>query len=499
MALDIEKKLWEMADKLRSNMDPGEYKHIILGLFFLKYISDKFEVYYNKADDSERADIRLYCEAENVFYVPEDARWEFIRQNAKTPDIGLKIDEVLRKIETENNALKGVLDKRYAKPDLNSYTLGEIVDLVSNTTLYTEEDKDILGRVYEYFLGKFASQEGKGGGEFYTPACVVKTLVQMIEPFHGRVYDPCCGSGGMFVQSGHFIEEHSGRIDDISVYGQESNPTTWRLCQINLAIRGIEGNIGKKHADTFYDNLHKLQKFEYIMANPPFNISDWGGDKLTNDVRWKFGVPPTGNANYAWLQHIYYHLSNDGVAGVVLANGSLSGGGQEGEIRKQMLEADAVDCIVAMPTQLFYTTGIPVCLWILRKDKTARAKFKDRSGEVLFIDARKLGTMVNRRLKDLSNEDMELISETYHEWRNKDGVYEDKKGFCASVSLSGIAEHDYVLTPGRYTGTEDIEDTLDFAEEFSRLSEELKANFAQSEDLNTIIRTHLQELTNEIE
>ena len=492
----IEQKLWEMADKLRNNIDPSEYKHVILGLLFLKYVSDRFLDLYNTLDEDEREE-KDYYTAENLFFVPEQARWNVIQQNAKNAKIGVIIDEALRLIEDENPSLKGVLDKRYAKPDLSLTALGGIVDLVSNTTLYSEQDKDILGRVYEYFLGQFASKEGKGGGEFYTPACVVKTLVHMLEPFAGRVYDPCCGSGGMFVQSGHFIEEHAGRLDDISVYGQESNPTTWRLCKMNLAIRRIEANLGGKHADSFHNDLHRSEKFEFIMANPPFNISDWDGDKIKNDARWQFGTPPEGNANYAWLQHIYSHLSANGTAGVVLANGSLSSNtSNEGAIRTNMLEADCVDAIVALPTQLFYTTQIPVSLWILSKNKKSTEKFRSREKELLFIDARSLGTMKTRSLKELLDEDITMIAETYHRWRNINGNYEDIAGFCKSASLDDIRGHGYTLTPGLYVGTEDSDDGIDYPAELERLSESLKASFAESARLQAEIEKHLKSLNN---
>ncbi len=488
---NIEKKLWEMADKLRSNIDAGEYKHVVLGLLFLKYTSDRFEDLYNRLDDFEKEDRDAYI-AENVFYVPTEARWTTIQKNAKNPKVGVLIDDALRAIEKENKTLRGVLDKRYARPDLPLNALGGIIDLVSNTVLYSENDKDILGRVYEYFLGQFASKEGKGGGEFYTPSCVVKTLVNMLEPYAGRVYDPCCGSGGMFVQSGHFIEEHSGSLNDISVYGQESNPTTWRLAKINLAIRKIEANLGEKHADTLHEDLHKDIKFEFVMANPPFNISDWGGDKLASDMRWKFGTPPTGNANYAWLQHIHHHLSNEGVAGVVLANGSLSGGGQEGIIRKNMLENDAVDCIVALPSQLFYTTQIPACLWIMRKDKTSNSKFRNRKHEVLFIDARNMGSMVTRSLKELSPDDIRKIADTYHQWLGTE--YTDEQGFCKSATLDEIAKHDYTLTPGRYVGTVDIDDDENFDEKIAELKTSLKQNFIKSRELTEKIESILDNL-----
>ncbi len=495
MALNIEEKLWAMADKLRNNMESSEYKHVVLGLLFLKYISDRFAVRYeelvSEGEDTEDKDQYI---AENVFYVPVEARWQLIQTSAKTPQIGRTIDDALRLIEKENPSLKNVLDKRYAKEDLSSNVLGGLIDIISDTTLYTKSDTDILGRVYEYFLGKFASKEGKLGGEFYTPACIVKVLVNMLEPYAGRVYDPCCGSGGMFVQSGKFVEEHAGRLDDISVYGQESNPTTWRLCKMNLAIRGIEANLGKHFADTIIEDLHRNDKFDFILANPPFNVSDWGGDKLSGDVRFKFGNPPDGNANYAWLQHIFHHLSNAGVAGVVLANGSLSAGGQEGAIRKTMLENDCVDCIVALPSQLFYSVQIPACLWIMRKDKTAHSVFKQRKGEVLFIDARNMGSMITRSVRELDKDDITKIADIYHSWRNVKGKYKDIAGFCKSAKLEEITSHDYTLTPGRYVGTSDTDDNIDFDSEIKRLGLELTENMNESKKLDEQIKNILKDL-----
>ena len=498
MAVGIEERLWKMADKLRSNMEASEYKHILLGLLFLKYISDRFESLRIEiiAHDGNPEDRDEYI-AENVFFVPEEARWKNIQNKAKDPQIGKTIDDALRDIEKENDSLKGVLDKRYARAELSPQILGGVIDLVSNTTLYSKSDTDILGRVYEYFLGKFALTEGKGGGEFYTPACIVKTLVNMLEPYEGRVYDPCCGSGGMFVQSSKFITEHAQSIDNISVYGQESNPTTWRLCKINLAIRGIEGNIGLGAADTLHEDIHPRDKFDYILANPPFNISDWDGDKLTSDSRWRFGTPPVGNANYAWLQHVYHHLSANGTAGVVLANGSLSSNtSNESTIRRAMLEGDCIDAIVALPTQLFYSTQIPVCLWIMNKNKSTHHQFRERTNEVLFIDARNMGEMVSRSLKELTNEDILKIADTYHQWRNADGTYQDIQGFCKSSSLEEIKSHDYTLTPGRYVGTVEVEDTINFEEEITRLNDSLVENFRESALLQVQIEKHLRELLN---
>ena len=398
-------------------------------------------------------------------------------------------------IEKENTSLKGVLDKRYARPEIDKRRLGELIDLVSTIKLHQNGEKDLLGRVYEYFLGQFASIEGKGGGEFYTPTCVVKTLVEMIEPYQGRVYDPCCGSGGMFVQSEKFVEDHQGRIENLSIYGQELNSTTWKLCKMNLAIRGLDANLGPHHADTFHYDLHKTLKADFILANPPFNISDWGGNQLTDDVRWKFGIPPEGNANYAWLQHMIYHLSpNEGSAAIVLANGSLSSNtSNEGEIRKNLLERDIVDAIVALPDKLFYSTGIPVSLWILNRNKNENPKFRSRRHEFLFIDARQLGEMIDRRHRELTEEDIDKIAGTYHEWRNIDGEYEDIKGFCKAAAIEDIRENEYVLTPGRYVGIEDVEDDgIPFEEKMKNMTSELAVLFAKSRQLEEEIRKNLE-------
>jgi type I restriction enzyme M protein len=396
-------------------------------------------------------------------------------------------------IEKENTSLKGVLDKRYARPEIDKRRLGELIDLISTIKLHQNGEKDLLGRVYEYFLGQFASVEGKGGGEFYTPTSIVKTLVDMIEPYQGRVYDPCCGSGGMFVQSEKFVQDHQGKIENLSIYGQEMNSTTWKLCKMNLAIRGLDANLGPHHDDTFHHDLHKTLKADFILANPPFNISDWGGNQLTDDVRWKFGIPPAGNANYAWLQHMVYHLAPNGSAGIVLANGSLSTNtSNEGEIRKNLLEGDIVDAIVALPDKLFYSTGIPVSLWILNRNKKDNPKFRSREHEVLFIDARQLGEMIDRRHRELTEEDISKISETYHEWRNIDGEYEDIKGFCKSATIEDIREHEYVLTPGRYVGIEDVEDDgIPFDEKMESMTAELAELFAKSRKLEDEIRKNL--------
>ncbi|MDK2920398.1 MAG: type restriction enzyme protein [Candidatus Petromonas sp.] len=507
--IGFEETLWKAADKLRGSMDASEYKHVVLGLLFLKYISDKFEMKYNELVEEGAGfeEDRDEYEAENIFWVPKEARWNNIKDNAKDPKIGQIIDDAMILIEKENPSLKGVLDKRYARPELDKRRLGELIDLISTIKLHKKGEKDILGRVYEYFLGKFADAEGKGGGEFYTPTSVVKTLVEMIEPYKGRIYDPCCGSGGMFIQSEKFVEEHQGRIDNLSIYGQELNATTWKLCKMNLAIRGLDGNIGPHHGDTFHNDLHKTLKADYILANPPFNVSDWGGDKLTEDVRWKYGIPPAGNANYAWLQHIIYHLAPNGVAGVVLANGSLSSNtSNEGNIRKNLIEADLVDAIVALPDKLFYSTGIPVSLWILNRNKKDNPNFRNREHEILFIDARHLGEMVDRRHRELRDEDIKKIAETYHNWRNRNNgelrnengeskEYKDIKGFCKSANIEEVREHEYVLTPGRYVGIEETEDDgIPFEEKMENLTSELSELFAKSRRLEDEIRKNLKKM-----
>ena len=493
--IGFEETLWKSADKLRGSMDAGDYKHVVLGLIFLKYISDKFETKHDELVQEgmgfeEDRDEYL---AENIFWVPKEARWSHIMDNAKSEKIGQYIDDALILIEKENPSLKGVLDKRYARPEIDKRRLGELIDLISTIKLHTNGEQDLLGRVYEYFLGQFASIEGKGGGEFYTPTSVVKTLVDMIEPYSGRVYDPCCGSGGMFVQSEKFVQDHQGRIDNLSIYGQELNSTTWKLCKMNLAIRGLEGNIGPHHADSMHNELHKSLKSDFVMANPPFNISDWGGEHLVDDVRWKYGIPPKGNANYAWIQHILYHLAPNGTAGIVLANGSLSTNtSSEGEIRKNLLEADMVDAIVALPDKLFYSVSIPVSLWILNKNKKNHPKFRSREEEVLFVDARRLGHMVDRRHREFTDEDIAQITETYHNWRNQDGDYEDLQGFSKSASLDEIREHEYVLTPGRYVGIEEAEDDgIPFEVKMEDMTAELAELFAKSSHLEEEIRKNL--------
>lgn len=493
--IGFEEKLWKAADKLRGSMESSEYKHVVLGLLFLKYVSDKFETKYNELveeGDGFEEDEDEYL-AENIFWVPKNSRWGYIRDNAKLPEIGQIIDDAMIAIEKENTTLRGVLDKRYARPEIDKRRLGELIDIISTIKLHDKEEKDLLGRVYEYFLGQFASVEGKNGGEFYTPTSVVKTLVEMIEPYKGRIYDPACGSGGMFIQSEKFVEEHKGKVSDLSIYGQELNSTTWKLCKMNLAIRGLDGNIGENHADTFHNDLHKTLKADYVLANPPFNIKDWGGASLTDDIRWKFGVPPEGNANFAWLSHIVHHLSPNGVAGVVLANGALSSNtSNEGVIRTNLIVNKLVDAIVALPDKLFYSTGIPVSLWILNRNKLNASNHRSREDEVLFIDARNLGEMVDRRHRELSDEDVKKIANTYHNWRNIDGKYEDVKGFCKSASIDEVKDNDYILTPGRYVGIEDIEDDgVPFEEKMDSLVKELSNLFEESRSLEHEIKKNL--------
>lgn len=490
----FEEKLWIAADKLRSNMDASEYKHVVLGLIFLKYVSDSFEEKYNelKADGYGDEEDRDEYTAENIFWVPKEARWSEIKNHSKSTDIGQIIDKAMEAIEKENNALKGVLTKNYARRELDQTRLGELVDLFTNIEVGSSaaQEKDVLGRVYEYFLGKFASAEGKLGGEFYTPSCIVRTLVEMIEPYEGQIFDPACGSGGMFCQSAKFVKEHQGNIQDISIFGQESNPTTWKLAKMNLAIRGLEANLGKHNADSFHDDQHKTLKANYILANPPFNVSDWGGERLQDDIRWKYGVPPVGNANFAWLQHMLHHLNpTNGVCGTVLANNSLSSNASaEANIRTNMVNADVVECIVALPTQLFYSTGIPVSLWILRKGKNDNTKNK-----ILFIDARKLGYMVDRKVRELSEEDISLIANTYHHWK-AGKEYEDVLGFCKSVELPEISENDYILTPGRYVGIEDEVDDGTFEEKMKVLTMELNFLFEDSVRLHKEFKQRMEEI-----
>lgn len=500
--LGFEAKLFLAADKLRGNMEPSDYKHVALGLIFLKYISDAFEAKYKAllAEDPAAAEDKDEYLAENVFWVPKEARWSHLQANAKLPTIGTLIDDAMRALEKDNESLKGVLPKDYARPALNKVMLGELIDLFAGIALGEEgsRSKDILGRVYEYFLGQFAGAEGKRGGEFYTPRSVVRVLVELLEPFHGRVYDPCCGSGGMFVQSEKFVEEHGGRLGDIAIYGQESNYITWRLAKMNLAVRGIDADIRWNNEGSFHKDELRDLKADYVLANPPFNVSDWGGDRLREDVRWKFGVPPVGNANYAWLQHIFHHLAPNGTAGVVLANGSMSSNQSgEGDIRKAMIEADAVDCMVALPGQLFYSTQIPACLWFLARNKKPGGQLRDRRGEVLFIDARKLGVMVDRTRRELSDDDIKKIADTYHAWRGEKnaGEYVDVPGFCKSAGLEEILKHGHVLTPGRYVGAEAQEDDGEpFEEKMQRLAAQWREQQQEAMRLDAAIEINLKEL-----
>lgn len=498
--LGFEAQLWATADKLRGNMEPSDYKHVALGLIFLKYISDAFEAKRTKLLNEELADAEDPEEylAENVFWVPKEARWSHLQANAKQPAIGKIIDDAMLAIEAKNESLKGVLPKDYARPALNKVMLGELIDLISGIGMAEEADRsrDILGRVYEYFLGGFAGAEGKRGGEFYTPRSVVRLLVEMLEPYKGRVYDPCCGSGGMFVQSEKFVEEHGGRIGDIAIYGQESNYTTWRLAKMNLAVRGIDADIRWNNEGSFHKDELKDLKADFVLANPPFNISDWGGDRLREDARWKFGVPPVGNANYAWLQHIHHRLAPNGTGGVVLANGSMSSAQSgEGDIRRAMVEGDVVDCMIALPAQLFYSTQIPACLWFLARNKNPGHGWRDRRGEVLFIDARKLGYMLDRTRKEFSDEDIAKIAGTYHAWRGENGAdtYEDVPGFCKAATLEAIREHNHVLTPGRYVGAAAVEaDDVPFEARFTELKETLAEQFAEAEELSALIQSKLE-------
>jgi type I restriction enzyme M protein len=504
----LEATLWKAADKLRKNIDAAEYKHVVLGLIFLKYISDAFEELYArlKAEEELGADPedRDEYNAENVFFVPQEARWSFLLSKAKQPDIGKFVDEAMDAIEKENPSLKGVLPKVYARQNLDPTGLGELIDLIGNIALGDTKARsaDVLGHVFEYFLGEFALAEGKKGGQFYTPRSVVELLVEMLEPYHGRVFDPCCGSGGMFVQSEKFVTEHQGRANDISIYGQESNQTTWRLCKMNLAIRGIDSSQVKwNNEGSFLNDAHKDLKADYIIANPPFNVSDWGGELLRNDARWQYGVPPVGNANFAWLQHFIYHLAPTGQAGVVLAKGALtSKTSGEGEIRKALIENGLIDCIVNLPAKLFLNTQIPAALWFLSRNRASTGsnngsgKFRNRSNEILFIDARNLGHLINRRTRELSDEDIQKIANTYHNWRNPDGNYEDVPGFCASAPISKVAELDYVLTPGRYVGLPDDEDDFNFTERFTALKAELEEQLKEEARLNEIILENLSKI-----
>ena len=516
----LEQTLWEAADKMRGNLEAGEYKHIVLGLVFLKYVSDAFEErrtwleaatadpdnndYYVPKEDRRASIIedRNEYTSNNVFWVPAEARWTHLRDRAKQPEIGVLIDAAMDLIEAENPQLKGVLPKQFARAEIDKRLLGELLDLIG-TIGFTHVDHgadDVLGRVYEYFLGQFASSEGKRAGEYYTPRSVVRLLVEMLEPYKGRVYDPCCGSGGMFVQSADFVAAHDGSRNDISVYGQEYTAATWRLAKMNLAIRGIEANLGDRADDTFHRDLHPDLRADFVIANPPFNVSDWYTDALRDDSRWKYGQPPASNGNYAWIQHFVHHLAPNGVAGFVLANGSLSSKQSgEGEIRKSLVDNNLVDCIVALPEKLFFNAGIPVVLWFLAKNR-AGAGHRDRRGEVLFIDARKLGEMATRTLRVLSIEDTARVAETYHSWRNaeSEGSYEDIAGFCKSASIDEIATHDYVLTPGRYVGAADLENVGEpIDDKLARLREQLLAEFEEADRLEAIIRQRLKGLVRE--
>jgi type I restriction enzyme M protein len=516
----LEQTLWKTADKLRKNMDAAEYKHIVLGLIFLKYISDAFEDLYQKLikgegeyEGADPEDINEY-RAENVFYVPPQARWGYLQGRAKLPTIGKDIDNAMEAIERDNPSLKGVLPKQYARPNLDKQSLGGLIDLIGTIALGDEaaRSRDILGQVYEYFLGQFALAEGKKGGQFYTPRSVVQLLVEMLEPYEGRVFDPCCGSGGMFVQSEKFIRAHNDRYkngngkglpinpaDRISIYGQESNQTTWRLCKMNLAIRGIDSsNIKWNNEGSFLNDAHKDLKADFVIANPPFNDSDWGGEHLRNDGRWVYGVPPVGNANYAWIQHFIYHLAPKGTAGFVLAKGALSSKtNNEGEIRKNIIEARLVDCIVNLPSKLFLNTQIPASLWFLSRAK-ANGRYRNRRDEILFIDARDMGTMINRRTRELTQEDIRLIADTYHNWRNIDGNYKYIPGFCKSATIDEVTALDYVLTPGRYVGLPEEDDNFDFEERIKTLSQELRDQMDEAQRLDKAIVENLRKIGIEI-
>lgn len=486
--IGFEEQIWKAADKLRGNIDASEYKNVVLGLIFLKYISDKFEQRYQELVEEgesfeEDRDEYTY---QNIFFVPEGARWETIASAAHTPEIGKVIDNAMRMIEAENDSLKGILPKNFTRQELDKRRLGEVVDLFTNVQMAEKGDtRDILGRTYEYCLSKFAEQEGKNAGEFYTPACVVKTLVEIIQPMHGRVYDPCCGSGGMFVQSAEFVKRHAGNIKDISIYGQESNPTTWKMATMNLAIRGLSADLGKFNADTFFDDCHKNERFDFVLANPPFNMKDWGGDRLKDDPRWEFGIPPEGNANFAWMQHMIHHLSRKGRIGMVLANGSLSSQTSgEGDIRTKIVKADLVEGIVAMPDKLFYSTGIPVSLWIINKDKS-------QPGKTLFVDAREMGTMVTRKLREFTDEDIAKVAGAFDAFR--EGTFEPEKGFSAEATIEDIAKQDYILTPGRYVGIADVEeDDEPFDDKMKRLTGELSELFEESDRLQEQIKKNLE-------
>ncbi|WP_395142767.1 type I restriction-modification system subunit M [Armatimonas sp.] len=522
---DLDKRLWATADRLRGSVDAAEYKHVVLGLIFLKYISDTFAQHrleleasfrdpasdYHLEDEADIAaelEVRDYYTEQNVFWVPAVARWEFLKAHAKVGvgteiilpgggayrflGAGRLIDDAMEAVEKENPKLKNILDKRYASRQIDSIYPG-VIDLVSGIPFQhaTLKSKDILGHVYEYFLGQFAIAEGKKGGQYYTPKAIVTLIVEMLQPFAGRVYDPCCGSGGFFVSSEKFIGEHGGKIGSISVYGQESNPTTWRLASMNMAIRGMDYDFGKEPASTYTRDQHPDLRADFIMANPPFNMRDWNEGVKDDDPRWKYGIPPTGNANFAWIQHMVHHLAPNGSVGLLLANGSMSSNtNNEGEIRKQFIENDLVECMVALPGQLFTNTQIPACIWFLTKNKNARNKKTDRRGEFLFIDARNLGFMKDRVLRDFSEADIDLVADTFHAWQEDE--YEDEKGFCYAATLEEIRKNDYVLTPGRYVGAADVEEDAEpFEEKMARLVAELTGQFAESAKLETAIRENL--------
>lgn len=490
---ELEKQLWAAADKLHGNISPSDYKYVVLGLIFLKYVSDAFSVRYQAAvDENYDPEDRDWYLAENIFWIPEKARWEYLTARAKQPEIGVLVDKAMEAIERDNPSLKGVLPKDYAREALDKRRLGELIDLFTNIKFDTVSARDLLGQVYEYFMGMFADSEGKHGGEFYTPRSIVKLLVEMLEPYNGRVYDPCCGSGGMFVWSEKFVKEHAGRTSDIAVYGQELNETTWRLAKMNMAIRGIDANI--KRDDTLMDDQLPDLRADYILANPPFNISDWGQEHLQTDSRWKYGLPPKGNANFAWIQHMIHHLGQRGTAGFVLANGSMSSQtGGEGDIRKQLVLNDMVDAIVTLPSRLFFNVAIPCCLWFVSRDRV------NRHGKVLFIDGRNLGEMVTRRNCELTEEDIARVAKTYHDYKNASADYADQPGFCRVANLEEIKQHDYVLTPGRYVGVEETEeDNEPFAEKFARLTAELEGQFVKSRKLEVKIKENLAKIEKEI-
>ena len=487
ISIGFEDKIWKAADMLRGNLNASEYEGVVLGLIFLKYISDRFETKYQSLQNEPLADPEDKDEytADNVFFVPKSARWDVISADAHQATIGITIDNAMRQIEEQNPRLKGILPKNFARPELDKRRLGDVVDLFTNIQMHgAGDEKDLLGRTYEYCLQQFASMEGKNAGEFYTPSCIVRTIVEVLQPYSGRIYDPCCGSGGMFVQSAKFIRSHQKEVRNISIYGQEANPSTWKMAHMNIAIRGLEADLGKSYADTFFDDQHPTLKADYIMANPPFNLSDWGQASLLEDVRWKFGIPPAGNANFAWIQHMIHHLSPIGKIGLVLANGALSSQtGGEGDIRANIVGADLVEGIVAMPSQLFYSTGIPVSLWFISRQKK-------QPGKVLFIDARNMGNMVTRKLRELSDGDIHKIADTFRQYEA--GTLENEKGFCAVVDQERIAKEDYILTPGRYVGiAEQKDDGIPFEEKMGKLTNELSELFAKSHDLEEEIRKQL--------